>query len=52
MVGNRFVGKEDVAIVYEQELLGPRGQMVLDHYENRLRLGLSLLCRPPKHKEP
>ena len=40
MVGNRFVGKEDVAIVYEQELLGPRGQMVLDHYENRLRLVL------------
>ena len=41
MVGNRFVGKEDVAIVYEQELLGPRGQMVLDHYENRPRLVLS-----------
>ena len=31
---------EDVAAVYEQDLLGSHGQMVLDHYETRLRMVL------------
>ena len=31
---------EDVAAVYEQDLLGAHGQMVLDHYETRLRMVL------------
>ena len=38
--GRNKASLEDVAIVYQRELLGPRGQMVLDHYENRLRLVL------------
>ncbi len=33
---------DDVAHVYEQELLGVRGQTDLDHYESRLKLVLDL----------
>lgn len=33
---------EDVALVYEQELLGVRGQTDLDHYESRLKVVLDL----------
>ena len=36
----REASLEDVAAVHEQDLLGAHGQMVLDHYEARLRMVL------------
>ncbi len=36
----RTASLDDVAHVYEQELLGVRGQTDLDHYESRLKLAL------------
>ena len=36
----REASLEDVAAVYQQDLLGAHGQMVLDHYETRLRMVL------------
>ena len=36
----REASLEDVAAVYEQDMLGSHGQMVLDHYETRLRMVL------------
>ena len=40
MQGRRSVTIADVGEVYEKELLGPRGQSDLAHYETRLRDGL------------
>ena len=40
--GRRDATLDDVAHVYEQELLGVRGQTDLDHYESRLKLVLDL----------
>ena len=40
--GRHNASLEDVAHVYEQELLGVRGQTDLDHYESRLKLVLDL----------
>ena len=39
-VGRRRASKADVKHVYAAELLGVRGQMDLDHYENRLKVVL------------
>ena len=38
--GRREASLKDVAAVYEQDFLGAHGQMVLDHYETRLRMVL------------
>ena len=38
--GRQTASLDDVAHVYEQELLGVRGQTDLDHYESRLKLAL------------
>ncbi len=40
--GRRAATREDVGYVYEQELLGVRGQTDLDHYESRLKMVLDL----------
>ena len=38
--GRHKASLEDVAAAYEQDFLGAHGHMVLDHYENRLRMVL------------
>ena len=40
--GRRSASLEDVGRVYEREMLGIRGQMDLSHYEDRLRMVLSV----------
>ena len=39
-VGRREASQEDVDRVYTDDMLGPRGQLNLEHYETRLRLVL------------
>lgn len=39
--GRRLATLEDVETVYERDMLGPRGQADLPHYESRLRLVLN-----------